>query len=1196
MFNPLTRTLKLGLTAITILTAGGFAFAPTAAEALGTDAQIANCNANPFGTGPAFGEGGCNVTLLLDSERWSAAKERHCARGNNRMTRYCNNPTSVRWNAAKEEYCNRGNNRSLPICRPTAVRWRADNPTVPTTPYTANRHDQFLQGTPTGVNEGTDTTVTHRGSLNLSTAKFGSGAGEALDGSATDGVSYFTGYVINRSDKYYYGYAGIFSGTDLGAPIAETSGTAKWVGKFSGYSHLLGVNPPSLVVRDFILEVDYATKSLDAFVHFRTASPGKSSAFYQLDGHYDSSGIITGEIELSLYDNSDRTSRTFFGRRSSVTGLIGKEGAVGAFHSGYTDSSYPYSNPFVYAGGFVARPAGVVTGAVAYLETTCEADPFHYLCFTSNQRATRILADCRGERTSTSPVHCTVATVACVNDPFGTDCHKTLGGYALNIAQTNRFNFCNITTNSRNSLCTGANLTNLCNYAPFSPLCVDNDNYASKREDTFESCKNRDSDILSCNGVRQAQAPSGKADAATWADGLITLEKPKGISSITSVDLSYDPYRGNPYRKSQFVEGLEVLEEGFNLRTRGKTPFTFLTLGDNLVGSSTETLGGEFEDGVGFFGLKVGYGVFPFHAGILSGTDLGAPITRTSEAKAIWSGVFQAIGGKGRATHRNFDLTINFIADNAGGTIDAFVQNTGDKYYHLSGNFDSIGVITGRVDYGPFDSSKNPTGDSLPGRLAGLIGEQGAVGAFIADMDDYGRGFYAGGFVARETTVNYADWEASANPLDAIGTSTVNQFLAGGTDTLLDTTTRSTVLNLADATHNRIGLGGDSTDGVAFFKNPEIGFNALYYAGVLSGTDLGLPIEPGASGDWKGSIRIVYGSGIWNAVDFNLTVTLGGTADDVNQAGIITAEAENILIDNGQKSLHINGKFNYKGVIIKGTVDLGGGGYATGILTGLIGQEGAVGAFISNGSSPFSGGFVARPDLVQVTSANLATLQTKPRDITNSGFLTASSAGLDIENSSLPQGHALSGQQMILRRGGADSDNPDGIAYFFTTADSGNTSLSYGGILSTTNLGAPVEATQTSAIWNGYHSYRDSSNIVNERTKFYVDFAAGKFGFANDDENGIGTFVKAPFGTTPVVTFALNGLFGSQNNMAVGQLGGTLKYVFKPNSGTAATDTDGFTRYNLNVHGLIGQEGAVGVYLEESVNASRVGGFVASAQ
>ena len=45
-------------------------------------------------------------------------------------------------------------------------------------------------------------------------------------------------------------------------------------------------------------------------------------------------------------------------------------------------------------------------------------------------------------------------------------------------------------------------------------------------------------------------------------------------------------------------------------------------------------------------------------------------------------------------------------------------------------------------------------------------------------------------------------------------------------------------------------------------------------------------------------------------------------------------------------------------------------GRRAGVLTGLIGQEGAIGAFIANSNSTsgyYSGGFVAKPNFVDVT-------------------------------------------------------------------------------------------------------------------------------------------------------------------------------------------------------------------------------------
>lgn len=79
---------------------------------------------------------------------------------------------------------------------------------------------KFVQGTETGLDLGSVRNVLLR-TLNLAT-----GDGEqTLGGDATDGVGF-----LNEAGRYY---AGIFSGTDLGAPVSGTNGTsATWSGRF----------------------------------------------------------------------------------------------------------------------------------------------------------------------------------------------------------------------------------------------------------------------------------------------------------------------------------------------------------------------------------------------------------------------------------------------------------------------------------------------------------------------------------------------------------------------------------------------------------------------------------------------------------------------------------------------------------------------------------------------------------------------------------------------------------------------------------------------------------------------------------------------------------------------------------------------------------------------------------------------------
>ena len=1487
----ITRGLKLGLTAITILTAGGFAgtaFAEvqiiddfvercsgTSTET-GCTTAVKLCITNPFGAGCAATFGGDDETIVINNDltlkvknAHAVAKVRHCA----------NQPLPSDSDLATH------------VCRDiwggaNAANWVKKNPTALDVPTgRRGRWGRFLKGTADGLNEGEARNIQHQGSLNLKTATFN---GVALGGDATDGVAFFWGE--------YRPFSGIFSGTDLGAPVTELSGTASWVGRWQ-YGD-------ETSAKDFVLEVDFDNQTVDAFVKLRDPSPW---SFY-LAGNYDDSGIITGNFEVGPYENKERRivtanygnsaffNGTFRGTKYGthvkgvVTGLIGQDGAVGAFTARGVDLQGTGS--YTYAGGFVARPAGLVTGAQTFLDDTCNStNPFatasrnqefcyieyakdrvaiiddcikddgsvkissdcttaagQYSCinnpFTSEcatdpdfkdihviVRANRLnfcniatnsrnslctptevvdavcennffgngcvkslgydarlterisfcnmeanlrhrdctptevvdavceanpfglgclnhtadvikyntarlkrakfcnrnMSDdlCRGQGVTTANIcsqlpfdsicntgyddqrlarakrcvnnngvdplcrgivttanicsqlpfdstcdstrfeyrrteritfcndevtprnnpRCTpteVVTAVCDDNLFGTGClrysndnsvynnkrtvrittcnnggsqNKHLdctptdvvaaicadnlfgtgcfnsadpdGSYAD--ARTRSLDVCNIATNSYSSLCRDANLDNICSYAPFLAVCLGHaDSNFKRTSESFTTCRGADPSDLTCTGVTRAQELSGKADAATWADGLITLANPKRISSIRSVNL-YDVQ----YTRSQFLEGLEKDFDFPHLPTRGKTPFTTLTLADNLV-NSTIPVGGDSEDGVAFFGLKAkdyGHIAFPFYAGILSSTDLGAPVTGISGTVAVWSGVFQAIGGYGRAIKRNFDLTINFT-DSKTGTIDAFVNSTGNNYYHLSGNFDSIGVITGTVDYGSFmdgNRDASPTDPRFSGRLTGLIGEQGAVGAFIADMDGP-NGFYSGGFVAREI-VDYVNWEAEANPLDELPATTGNHKFVSGE--LLDSASETEKLNLRTATYNGYLLNGDSADGVAFFKRPADAFPASYYAGVFSGTDLGAPVaQTGKSAYWSGSLKVVTVRGEQPAVDFVLTVNFVGAAD---RAGSIVAEALNAADSNGPQSMHLNGKFDYKGVIT-GTSQMGNSSFGAGNLIGLIGQDGAVGTFISTAGVEYSGGFVARPHSVNIKDLrNYATLETTPSRGLNSGseFLSAtlSNGELDRNDRHFPSGfNFIENTRNIIGR--RDGDTDDGYQYFGIEHDDQD-SRYYAGILSTTNLGAPLvtpakDAPITTAIWEGdvRYTHLRTPDHDTKPTKFYVNFSAGTIGFANDAENGTdtATVIEGSDHSTGV-QLTLEGKFGpGDSSLGLGQLGGHMLVSNRP-------DTQLFP-----VTGLIGQDGVVGVFVNPSNTSGAAGGFTASPQ
>ena len=137
-----------------------------------------------------------------------------------------------------------------------------------------------------------------------------------------------------------------------------------------------------------------------------------------------------------------------------------------------------------------------------------------------------------------------------------------------------------------------------------------------------------------------------------------------------------------------------------------------------------------------------------------------------------------------------------------------------------------------------------------------------------------------------------------------------------------------------------------------------------YYAGLLSGTNVGGPLqENSASGAWVGKLAFIIGQGVLETVDFKLDVYFDGRT---------ISASDSVNVDYAETALgnfYIKGRFTDKGVIY-GTTRLDNEVMAKssrGSLTGIIGQNGAVGAFISSGSGntlgEYAGGFVAAPEL-----------------------------------------------------------------------------------------------------------------------------------------------------------------------------------------------------------------------------------------
>ena len=156
------------------------------------------------------------------------------------------------------------------------------------------------------------------------------------------------------------------------------------------------------------------------------------------------------------------------------------------------------------------------------------------------------------------------------------------------------------------------------------------------------------------------------------------------------------------------------------------------------------------------------------------------------------------------------------------------------------------------------------------------------------------------------------------------------------------------------------------------------------------------------------------------------------------------------------------------------------------------------------------------------------------------------------------------------------SSNDDGYHYF-TTNTNGSTGYAYGGILSTTDLGAPVANSGVAAVWTGYFSHY--SDITDRNAEFYIDFTAGTLGFANDAGDGAETRTIVN-SKSQSVNYTVDGQFGSPHSLATGQLGGTVTRTFNSIS------------YEYDILGLIGQEGAVAVFIDSTLH--NAGGFTVS--
>ena len=170
--------------------------------------------------------------------------------------------------------------------------------------------------------------------------------------------------------------------------------------------------------------------------------------------------------------------------------------------------------------------------------------------------------------------------------------------------------------------------------------------------------------------------------------------------------------------------------------------------------------GGELYSGEA--GSETGTRTYFYYAGVLAGTNLGAPITAPI-ISARWTGQIRA-----DSTDNNGVLTanpaagfgLNITFDGAEGTMKSIFEVGVGFYYEMDGTFNDKGIIEGTVALG---YSTTGTGDNRvlatshtfysPGTLRGIIGQNGAVGVFHSDNANVATKYrFSGGFVVTPPT------------------------------------------------------------------------------------------------------------------------------------------------------------------------------------------------------------------------------------------------------------------------------------------------------------------------------------------------------------------------------------------------------------------------------------------------------------
>ncbi len=632
-----------------------------------------------------------------------------------------------------------------------------------------------------------------------------------------------------------------------------------------------------------------------------------------------------------------------------------------------------------------------------------------------------------------------------------------------------------------------------------------------------------------------------------------------------------------------------------------------------------------------------------FYVGLLSSTDVGTPITMGANPTLSWGGrlAIAKQDNQGSETgpyliETDFTLLITFVG--SGGTIttpagagtrlllprsiyDTSSARTADEFV-IAGTFDEFGLISGTTTY---YANNRGTRAELEGVLTGLIGAQGVVGVFTSKASGAGAvGHYVGGFVASEAfgLGGVENWQNNAVE-EVITGSAPNEtitftkitvkaagnaeqrdgdytFIGGGTNTLdLGSATKSNTLtqdltfdeNLILDNGDVFSLNSNAVGGISIAQ-ATIGGDTQFYAGLLANIFVGLPLQTEPSVNWQGVISIIADVPALYTNNFTLVINFSIKSVYSNTTFLRT-------LGNVNHDIELSGKFNDKGVIYGTATYQVGNTRNVGLLTGLIGTNGAAAVFGGNAGDPgrFVGGLVAVPSGTTLLTPRSQFVWAEGIDeavFENTRF-NAGVASFSADDNTITwkeddddeveivttDANAINVDTTFL--GGVD--NVDGTAdgfVVFTTTDN-NIRTQHVGILSGTNLGRPVVNTGGVGSWSarmaGLVILDGTETDFNTDFTLSVDFTNGTI---SADQSDLPQFADA--GSEFIFNF-----MNVEWNTGTG--------IFKSGITLTANTGDGTKDETGILRGVIGADGAVGTFKvsEDPGTGGRtfIGGFVA---